>query len=1334
MRNLRGGMLCVPPRLLKADSTYENLGARTTRESMKQSLTGVLVAIFVGMTCCLHVSAQEMVVSEYFNIQDVTSEWTELLVVKDNLNVVGWALTDANTGQVARQGGPKFNDIPLWRNLRAGTIIVLWHRQMPVTATLDTSAADGYLELSSRDVRFFTTLYFVPPSDLADLNIADGGDVLQIIKADSSHVHALGHNKPTGAAYNSIPSPKVNFDSGAVGAGRSCRVTGRTLAAYSVGLTKDSVVGGFNDSRGLPNRFDLARTNAGVQNINHWFWRSTREPQWTSTPTVVLVSQSARTHRIEWTPVDDPRPADRTTGYVILRDTLGFSTFPTNGIVDGATITKGQRIGTALVLDVRTVQDGSNQYSDSLNLICGETYTYRVYGYRYAADEQLVRTDDTTARGRQYTETRFAQSAPIAKPNPTKPVIAASKLQVCVGDTVSLTTTTVADRYDWTVDGVPVPVGGTTRIVVRQTGTYRLTITANGGCSSTSDPITITSLPAKDVDISPRGTQTICASDSVVLSTTTEAASYEWFRDGQVIVGQSGKSLVVRQAGDYFVRTASSSGCPGVSGVVRVRIPDVRIGVSASSVDFGKLGSCESSREQLVSIVNSGQVDVTIASTSFPPGFALRSPAPGFVVKAGQSQQVRVTFSPPASGTYAGTAVFTALPCSVAVALDVRGERVESAASLDRAAVDFGIRSACPTSIIKVDSTFKIVNNGTGEITIQVPQVRPPFYLLTDFPAPIPVAPGASLEIRIQYRPLGADLNQGVTQQVAFPYTSLACSDTLRAQLQAASYRPSMTVDPSLTDLGVLLSCKADYDTLVTVANTSLVPLTVERIESTEGLSMIGSAVTIAPSSTRTIPVRISAPTTPGAVTMRGTLIASPCDISLPIEFEGVVIAPAYVASQTSLSLGTYRPCADTTRPSARMVIVAKGLSGLRSRVNDVQISGPFSTALQIGSFFRDTLVVDVVATTPLPQGASVGSLTLNVGPCSTAFAIPLSVVAPERRRNAVLSKSVVGPVGNGQSATATLTVTNTGTDTIRIESLDGLTAPFQLIAPLPVLPATLVPAASMQATVEYRFAGYDRRDDQAVRIITAAPCADTFYLGVTGTTPSEGTITGVMLVAPLDVVGTAGTTVQVPFALESIASLDSANLRSMTVYLSYDASLVRPLGASAGTRGETAIVREDTPGRAVVEVAHTQPILPTQQLITLAFQTYLAPVASTPITIDSVVALKVDISGRNGKISVLGSCIIAAELADLRNRVDLRMISNDASSLILEISTITDDPSRVAVYAPTGECVAVPLAEQLAPGTYRLKLDVSPLASGTYVVVYEHGRHVRHCIAPISR
>ena len=789
----------------------------------------------------------------------------------------------------------------------------------------------------------------------------------------------------------------------------------------------------------------------------------------------------------------------------------------------------------------------------------------------------------------------------------------------------------------------------------------------------------------------------------------------------------------MRQGGDYIVRTASNEGCPGVSPIVRVRIQDVRVGFSANSVAFGKLGSCESSREQIISLVNTGMVDVTIASTTFPPGFALRSPAPGFMIKAGQSQQVRITFAPPSSGTFNGQAVFTALPCSLAIPITLTGERVESAASLDRALVDFGTFSACPSSIVKVDSTFLIVNNGQGELVVQVPQVRPPFYLLTDFPAPKPVAPGSSLQIQIQYRPLGADLNQGVTQQIAFPFTSLTCSDTLRAQVQAASYQPKFTVDPEVTDLGVLLSCQSEIDTIVTVTNTSLVSVTIERIESADGVSLIGPSVTIPASSSKSIPVRIVAPVTPGPITRSAVVIGTPCDIRVPVTFEGLVIAPSYTPSTTSLSLGTIRPCDDSSMPSAQVVFVAKGLSGLRSRVNDVRVTGPFTTRLQSGSFFRDTLIVDVAAVSPLVVGVNSGTITLSIGPCNTEFVIPIRVTATERRWSAAVNQAVLGPLGNGQRTTTTLTVTNTGSDTITIAAIDGLIAPFQLLAP-PTLPAILAPAESLQATVEYAFVGYERTDDQALRVVTSGLCADTFYVGVTGSTVSEGTVTGVMLVAPLDVVGTAGTTVQVPLALESMSALDSANFREMTVYLSYDASLVRPLTASVGSRGEVAFVREDRPGRAVVTVTHTQPIVSTQQLTTLAFQTYLAPVATTPLTIDSVIAKKVQITGRNGRIAVLGSCIISAELADLTNRVDARVIRNDNTSMELGISTITNDQTRITMYAMSGDHVATPLASMLPPGSYTLRFDVGHLASGTYIIVYEHGRHVRSLPIAITR
>ncbi|MFN5876192.1 MAG: hypothetical protein ACK45E_07935, partial [Ignavibacteria bacterium] len=333
-------------------------------------ITRTIVFVVTAVLCTLSLQAQDMVISEYYNIQDVNGEWTELVVVKDDLNAVDYVLTDANTGQVLRMVGPKFKDIPLWRHLRAGTIIVVWHRDIPAGIKRDIDPRDGYLEVSSRDTELFT-IYLFPTAagEISALNLADLGDVLEIVDASQAHVHALGHNKPTGAAYNAIPAPKANFDSGNVGASRSNRVTGRTLGSYGIGITKDSVVAGFNDSRGLPNRFDLARTNLGVKNINHWFWRETREPKWTSTPSVSVFSQNETSITIEWTALEDTYQQDSTTGYLILRDTLNFSSIPSGSIIDGMIITKGAKFGSAVVLDVLPTIAG-NRFTDSNNNAC----------------------------------------------------------------------------------------------------------------------------------------------------------------------------------------------------------------------------------------------------------------------------------------------------------------------------------------------------------------------------------------------------------------------------------------------------------------------------------------------------------------------------------------------------------------------------------------------------------------------------------------------------------------------------------------------------------------------------------------------------------------------------------------------------------------------------------------------------------------------------------------------------------------------------------------------------------------------------------------------------
>ncbi|MEY3385696.1 MAG: hypothetical protein RIR53_507 [Bacteroidota bacterium] len=1291
----------------------------------------LFLLVVILMSTVKQSMAQDMVVSEYYNIQDVNSEWTELLVVADNLNAVGWILTDANTGQITRQGGPQFRDVPLWRNLRAGTIIVLWHRAVPAGFVTDDDPLDGYLEISSRDTRYFTTLYFAPPSDLADLNIADGGDVLQILRADQSHVHALGHNKPTGAAYNAIPAPKANLDSGNVGASRSNRVTGRTLAAYGVGITKDSVVAGFNDSRGLPNRWDLARTNQGVANINHWFWRETREPKWSGTPSVALVSQSATSNTIEWTAIDDPHPQDSTTGYLVLRDTAGFTSFSPTSIRDGATIGKGARFGSVTVVDVRPTALG-RRLTDSNSINCGTTYTYRIYGYRYRRDDILSVTDDTTARGRQYTELRWAQSSPITKSNPTKPLIQASRLRICPGDTVSLTTTTLnASQYEWTVNGLPVPVGGTTRIIVRAPGSYRLIIRGDDGCSAISDAVVIEALPAPSVEIRPSTPQTICAGDSVLLTTPTVSASYEWLRDGQVIPGATANTYVARAEGDYQVRIASASGCPGISPTVRVRHIKVDFSVVPSIVDFGVIGQCKTDTTVLVEIVNRGQSDITITGANLPAGFALVAPAPGFVVPAGRRQLVTLGFAPSGPGTFTSSASFTAQPCGGSAAFTVKGQRTAVSVALSKPGVDFGTFTACPTSDIRPDSVFCIRNSGSEPIVIGVPRVDPPFYLLTDIPRPVTIAPGTQFCISVLYRPIGADLNRGTIQTIAFPFSSASCQDTLRARVQAATYRPQATVDESPIDLGVVLSCSRRLDTAISITNSSLVPMTVMNVIGKDVQYSAGTVV-IDPKSSRSIPVTLEPSASPGPFTMVAKVVLAPCQDTIEVQFDGLLVDASYVLDRQEIDFGDVVLCRENSK-SASFTMAARGLSGLRSRLRSLRLQAPFTSAVQSGSSFRDSLLVNITFTPPA-EGDFIDTLVMQIDPCGIERRVVLRGRAIRPRRTTTISSTSFGTINNGETSVRTLTITNSGQSPVKVDDIQGLTLPFRIISTRPILPTTLPAGGTVIVDIEYGFAGYDRADTAVLISTTTGPCADTVTYSLTGATFGRGVVTGLRIIAPKGLTARAGEDVDIPLELTAGMALDSADVRSMRIDMSYDPRLVRPDVISVNIPGLAATFDEVSPGKSSIRLTSDRPIKRAAPIVTLRARTFVAPVESTILNVDTAIAAGAMITGDDGDLTVVADCEIEAATAGLVRPITFRATATPDGYLQVEYSTVTADAVSIILTSLSGDSRHWRAPAAALGDLRRVSIPIDEFSTGTYVLSYIHGRHVRRLPVVIIR
>ncbi|HEX7367458.1 MAG TPA: phosphodiester glycosidase family protein [Pelobium sp.] len=239
-----------------------------------------LLLILLMSTCTAAVYAQGMVVNRYFNsaTADGTGDVVELLVVTDHLDIRKWFIKDYGNGTATvpsrlDEGGGKirFNDVPLWKDLRSGTVIVL-RKRTATSATLanftpayvpDVDASDFIIDVDINDTNYMTDIYpdkafNVTPHEMVLIR-ADVDDVpvkatpdtdrLNFLNGANKAVHALAYGDFYNVStFNAVKSPKAIFSNGPynttnyVGNGTIGMVTltNPNVATYTTPLTKSN--------------------------------------------------------------------------------------------------------------------------------------------------------------------------------------------------------------------------------------------------------------------------------------------------------------------------------------------------------------------------------------------------------------------------------------------------------------------------------------------------------------------------------------------------------------------------------------------------------------------------------------------------------------------------------------------------------------------------------------------------------------------------------------------------------------------------------------------------------------------------------------------------------------------------------------------------------------------------------------------------------------------------------------------------------------------------------------------------------------------------------------
>lgn len=130
--------------------------------------------------------------------------------------------------------------------------------------------------------------------------------------------------------------------------------------------------------------------------------------------------------------------------------------------------------------------------------------------------------------------------------------------QICNGNQTNLSST-AAQSYQWFFNGNEL-VGEVSQILTTSlSGNYTLTVIDTNGCiDSTGTAFTLSYFPS--VTTISGSANSICNETSHYL-VASPSTSYQWYQNGQLLLGETNDSLLVSTAGNYNAQVTNTSGC-----------------------------------------------------------------------------------------------------------------------------------------------------------------------------------------------------------------------------------------------------------------------------------------------------------------------------------------------------------------------------------------------------------------------------------------------------------------------------------------------------------------------------------------------------------------------------------------------------------------------------------------------------------------------------------------------------------------------------------------------------------------------------------------------------
>ncbi|MGE5479180.1 MAG: hypothetical protein ACM3U1_01980 [Chloroflexota bacterium] len=1288
-----------------------------------------LLLTFIGAIVITR--AQDVVVSEYYNISGVPQgEWTELLVIKDNLDMTGYVIRDNSDGN-GWQGGVKFRDNPLWKNLRAGTIIVVNHRNYQWNED-DFNKADGHIAVSAENATYFEKVLY-NATDWASfaLSMNQTNDMLEILDASGRHVHLLGHMATAQPDYLAVTGPKAAYQ-GDVNNGATVRVVpGLDISAYSSGLGTQQVTTGNTtpaDARGLPNQ---PFNNPPNLDKNQLFWRKLRQPAWTAN--TVNYDFAGGKLNLSWTPAS-ASDADPVQGYIILRMKAGDagSAVPP---ADGARYAKGDNIGPAAVADIVPSLTTST-WTETSSLDCGSAFLYRIYAYRFDADDlnkDIIRPEN--ARGRQFNEYEFGQTQPISIPKPEKPNLSTleGKTAYCDGETANLRAQ-YADvgglTYQWLRNDAPIAGGAGHDLAVSQAGAYKIKIVTAEGCSETSSPLDIAFAPYPNASISLRkssGEVVPVRLDTTIYVCNNENNSFvmsagesrQWLIDGAPQGAAANKTeITITQEGVYRGVAVNSGACADTSFAVTVKYKQVSFSVSPTPLVF----DYDTKPQAVLTIKNTGDEPIVFLPSDFKisSNFVIVSPPP-FIVPAKGSLDVLIRYKRADIGDF--TENFSLVgECGKSRTLVFKSGRKRPDKTIliaEPDSIDFGKRLECD----KLDTTITVFAYGLNAVYSTDVSFTEAGFAVQGAGGTFQLDSMQKVELKITYFG-GAE---GVhTAELMIPYNDslgVGYDDTLRIPVRIDFVVPRLSIPSATLNFPEIGDCE-EYSMLkVTFTNPGREDVTIKEQPADERLVFATPLpVSLKGGESKEIELRFYYKFDP--VPFNTDIKYEPCAKSIPVTVNGSRQGLSVSFSGDSIYVGGLATCSDLKSISTTLDITA---FGGEIEIGDISVTAGFTTDIIPGTkingkqTFRLTFV-------PSAKGFFSGELRVKYEPCDREKVIILTGYLGDLSLSGYPAEYDFGKLAPGAATPITAYCRNTSQFPIHIASIEGATPPFSVTPLYGVsLPVTLQPDSSIYFEVRYNQTEVSKTDTAKIKVVIDSPCDFKYTYVFRGATTNPNAIVRAALITAPRYSVEIGDTVMIPFELRSLGveTFAEAGIDTIEFYLSYDWKVIE-LRWFAGFDGSS-VKSFLSPNRdKLVLKPRDASSLQGGVWGSLEARGLLGKDYSTQIIIDSVRVVSeipVEFDSLSSPIvDVIGDCGDGSRAAGSLGSLKLTAEKSAATGQVLiRFNALAESSASLKIYDVRGDLIYTAFDGTLTKGEHTYAPPAGKLARGVYLAVYSH-------------